>query len=145
MGRGNLIRRIALRARVEAGFTLIELLVVLVVIGILLAIAVPTGMGFKARAHNTTAKANVREARPAIEAFFAENDGTAADADLDASTSGYEGMTVARLQAIDSGISVAGLAVGTVTTASFCVSSTNNGNVWHQDGPSASIVTGPCP
>jgi Tfp pilus assembly protein PilE len=102
-------------------------------------------MGFKARAHDTTAKANVRESRPAIEAYFAENDGTAADADLDASTSGYEGMTIARLQAIDSGLSVARLAVGTVTPTSFCVSSTNNGNVWHQDGPSAPIVAGPCP
>ena len=86
----------------EHGFTMIELLVVLVVIGILVAIAVPSGLGFKSRAHNTTAKANIREARPAIEAYFAENDGTATDADLDAATSGYEGMTVVLLQSIES-------------------------------------------
>jgi type IV pilus assembly protein PilA len=76
----------------ESGFTLIELLIVLVIIGILLAIAVPSYLGFKKRAEQKSSASSVRAAIPAAEAFYADN-GT------------YVGMDNAALKVIDAGVS----------------------------------------
>ncbi len=125
----RLRRRIGTGER-EGGFTLIELLVVIIIIGILLAIAVPSYLGFRDRANRTAAQANVRSAVPAVEAYFADN-GT------------YVGMNLAALQAIDAGISPT-VTVGTVAATTYCIQSTVNSVTWNKNGPAAAIAAGAC-
>ena len=119
-------------AHEERGFTLIELLVVIVIIGILLAIAVPSYLGFKDRANDSAAKANVRAAVPAVEAYYADN-------------TTYAGMTNAKLIAsYDAGVKLDALVAAKQTATSYCIVSTVGGKAWSRNGPGADIVTGSC-
>ena len=133
-------------AREERGFTLIELLVVVIIIGILIAISVPAYMNFRDRASDAAAKANVRTAIPAVEAYYVDNDGTAGDVDGDDTTKGYEGMTLNLLREIDQGLAT--IAVGTITLTSYCIEAGSGSHVFHyQVGTGAgdgAVTAGAC-
>jgi type IV pilus assembly protein PilA len=64
------------RADDDRGFTLIELLVVVVIIGVLVAIAVPVYLNYRKGAANKSAQSDVRNAISAVEQFYTDNGNT---------------------------------------------------------------------
>ena len=57
----------------DKGFTLIELLVVVVIIGVLVAIAVPVYLNYRQGAADKSAQSDVRGAISAIEQYYTDN------------------------------------------------------------------------
>jgi type IV pilus assembly protein PilA len=120
-----------------AGFTLLELLLVVVVLGILIAIAVPAFLGFESRAQDAAVKANLRGAIPAVEAYAQDNVGAKGDADNKKGTTGYKGMTAAIVRAnYDSGLPVSLKVVSNKTNATqYCLADTESSSTWSLLGP----------
>jgi type IV pilus assembly protein PilA len=130
------------RLQREEGFTLIELLVVIVIIGILLAIAVPSYLGFRGRAADSAAQANIRAAVPSAEAYFADNGNYTAMSTANLKTTYDTGLKV------DNGSNHGVRLVATATPATtycFEADGRDSSTEFHFTGPGGEVVANGCP
>jgi type IV pilus assembly protein PilA len=133
----------------DEGFTLIELLVVVVIIGVLVAIAVPVYLNYRQGAADKSAQSDVRGAVSTVEQFYTNN-GNRYPADV-AATSGTAGKVT--LTALSGGTAgVINLSDGTTIQlknngATYVICAENSGGtdgkvfVYNSDGGSVKTST----
>src|SRR3954465_11966364 len=126
---GTSMKALKNRLSSNEGFTLIELLVVIIILGILLAIAIPSYLSFRNRANDSAAQADIRAAVPAMEAYNADN-----------GTLGYANVTT-HLLVSNYDQALKGFTIVSPAKDTYCLESTRGtGHAYHKHGPAGDIL-----
>jgi type IV pilus assembly protein PilA len=130
----------------DRGFTLIELLVVVVIIGVLVAIAIPVYLNYRKGAENTSASSDIRGAISAFEQYYTDNGnlypGVVATAVV--GTAGNNLTLTKKTAATDGIVTVSsGNVVGYIDTTSsyiICAQNSDGGTMYYYNSASGKPI-----
>jgi type IV pilus assembly protein PilA len=121
------------RRQSEEGFTLIELMVVVLIMGILMAIAIPTFLATQGSAHDASAKSNATNALTNEKAYFESNQVfTTGAASLDSNLPWGSAPAASNTVSAVAGTTASGaLTAATTGTALLIEASSKSGNCFY--------------